>query len=68
MRIEIKMPDLDKIIAFEQGELDELGQIELICSQLVDRSEEDGGTHLFSDGRWPGFVMPTDLGALLGTP
>jgi hypothetical protein len=40
----------------------------MICSQLVDQSEADDGTHLFSDGRPPGDTMPTDLGALLGQP
>ena len=36
-----------------------------ICSQLVDQCWLDGGYHLFSDGRWPGFVAPFDLGTLL---
>jgi hypothetical protein len=38
----------------------------MICSQLVDQAEKDAGTHLFSDGRWPGYVKPSDLGHLLG--
>lgn len=38
----------------------------MICSQLVDQAELDAGVHLFSDGRWPGFVKPSDLGHLLG--
>ena len=37
-----------------------------ICSQLVDQSQLDSGKHLFSDGRWPGYVTPFDLGSLLG--
>jgi hypothetical protein len=36
-----------------------------ICSQLVDQSQLDAGNHLFSDGRWPGYVTPFDLGSLL---
>jgi len=39
-----------------------------ICSQLVDQIELDGGTHLFNDGRWPGYVRPLDLADLLGAP
>jgi uncharacterized protein YycO len=37
-----------------------------ICSQLVDQVFLDAGVHLFADGRWPGYVMPSDLAALLG--
>jgi uncharacterized protein YycO len=37
-----------------------------ICSQLVDSAYLDAGVHLFSDGRFPGYVMPSDLAALLG--
>ena len=36
-----------------------------ICSQLVDQCWLDGGYHLFTDGRWPGFVSPYDLGMML---
>jgi hypothetical protein len=39
----------------------------MICSQLVDRSCNDGGWHLFADGRWDGYVKPSDLGFLLVT-
>jgi hypothetical protein len=39
-----------------------------ICSQSVDKAEELGGTHLFSDGRWPGFCRPADLALLTGAP
>ena len=38
----------------------------MICSQLVDQAFQDAGVHLFRDGRWPGFVTPADLAALLG--
>ncbi|MFB7666872.1 hypothetical protein ACFC1R_23480 [Kitasatospora sp. NPDC056138] len=37
----------------------------MICSQLVDRCYQDAGVHLFGDGRWPGYVTPADLAALL---
>jgi hypothetical protein len=37
----------------------------LICSQLVDRCYQRAGVQLFDDGRWPGYVMPSDLGSLL---
>jgi hypothetical protein len=40
----------------------------LICSQLVDAAELAGGTHLFDDGRWPGFCRPADLALLTGAP
>lgn len=38
----------------------------LICSQLVDQACQDAGAHLFDDGRWPGYVKPSDLGRLIG--
>jgi uncharacterized protein YycO len=38
----------------------------MICSQLVDQCYWDAGVHLFSDGRWPGYVTPADLANLLG--
>lgn len=37
----------------------------MICSQLVDQCRLDMGSHLFNDGRWPGFVMPLDLRFLI---
>lgn len=37
----------------------------MICSQLVDRCYLDAGIHLFTDGRWPGYVVPLDLADLL---
>lgn len=37
-----------------------------ICSQYVDSALRfGGGVHLFADGRWPGYVTPADLAALL---
>jgi cell wall-associated NlpC family hydrolase len=33
----------------------------MICSQLVDQCYADAGVHLFSDGRWPGYVTPAAL-------
>lgn len=36
-----------------------------ICSQEVDDYRLRLGSHLFSDGRWPGFVTPWDIGDLL---
>jgi hypothetical protein len=35
----------------------------LICSALVDRAMCRAGIHLFSDGRYPGDVLPADLAA-----
>jgi hypothetical protein len=37
----------------------------LICSQLIDAAERDAGVHLFSDRRWPGYVLPSDLAELI---
>lgn len=37
----------------------------MICSQLVDYAYHEAGVRLFSDGRWPGYVMPADLAALI---
>ncbi|MER6048013.1 hypothetical protein ABT168_11210 [Streptomyces sp. NPDC001793] len=37
----------------------------MICSQLVDQCYQDGGVHLFADGRWPGYVTPMALYTLL---
>jgi hypothetical protein len=33
----------------------------MICSQLADHAAEEGGWHLFYDGRWEGDVTPADL-------
>jgi len=32
-----------------------------ICSQLADAAADNGGWHLFDDGRWPGDITPMDL-------
>lgn len=40
----------------------------MICSQLVDEFMLRIGCHLFRDGRWPGYVTPADLAALITTP
>lgn len=40
----------------------------MICSQLVDYCYMMAGVHLFSDGRWPGFVTPGDLANVLLHP
>jgi hypothetical protein len=37
----------------------------MMCSQLADQCRADGGSHLFDDGRWPGYVTPLDIGLLL---
>jgi hypothetical protein len=37
----------------------------MMCSFLVDNFRLRLGNHLFSDGRWEGYVMPWDLGNLL---
>lgn len=33
----------------------------MICSQLVDQCYANAQYHLFLDGRWPGFVRPSDM-------
>ena len=37
----------------------------MMCSQLVDRCYADAGVRLFDDGRWPGYVTPADLAAVV---
>lgn len=54
--LHIPVPGLKKYIATTKHE---------ICSQLVDTFMLRMGVHLFTDGRWPGYVMPSDLGNLL---
>jgi hypothetical protein len=39
----------------------------MICSQLVDYCYATSGVHLFTDGRWPGYVTPADLAQVLWT-
>jgi hypothetical protein len=36
----------------------------MICSQLADHCADRGGWHLFSDGRWEGYVTPGSLDLL----
>jgi hypothetical protein len=36
-----------------------------ICSMLVDQCYADAGVHLFDDGRWPGWVTPSDLAGVV---
>lgn len=40
-------------------------QDSMICSQYTDSAYDSSGVHLFTDGRWPGFVTPLDLALLL---
>lgn len=51
-RLHIPVPGLKSYIA-STGHM--------ICSQLVDQCYVDAGVHLFTDGRWPGYVAPGDL-------
>lgn len=37
----------------------------MICSQLVDYCYMQASVHLFTDGRWPGYVTPADLAGVL---
>jgi cell wall-associated NlpC family hydrolase len=37
----------------------------MICSQLVDFCYMKAGVHLFNDGRWPGYVTPANLAAVI---
>lgn len=55
-RLHVPVPGLQLYIA-DTGHM--------ICSQLADQARADAGSHLFTDGRWPGFVMPSDLGRLM---
>lgn len=55
-RFHIPVPGLRRYIASTHR---------MICSQLVDQCWQDAGYRLFSDGRWPGYVSPFDLGQLL---
>ncbi|HEX7995712.1 MAG TPA: hypothetical protein VF506_17455 [Streptosporangiaceae bacterium] len=55
-RLHIPVPWLKRYIASTRH---------LICSQLVDQCYLEAGVHLFSDGRWPGEVIPADLAWML---
>lgn len=37
----------------------------MICSQYVDTCYARAGIHLFTDGRWPGYVTPAGLAGLV---
>jgi hypothetical protein len=55
-RLHLNAPDLRKFMGDHHG---------LICSQLVDLAYQRAGRQLFDNGRWNGFVMPSDLGQLI---
>ena len=55
-RLHIPAPGLRGFIASSKS---------MICSQLVDAAYEGAGVHLFSDGRWPGYVTPGALANLI---
>jgi hypothetical protein len=55
-RFHLPLPDLKNFIATSKH---------MICSQFVDQCYDDAGLHLFTDGRWPGYVTPGDLYHLL---
>lgn len=58
-RLRIPAPGLKNYIASTRH---------LICSQLVDLVYMNAGVHLFNDGRWPGYVTPADLAAIITDP
>lgn len=58
-RLHIPAPQLKAYIASTRH---------LICSQLVDLCYNNAGVHLFNDGRWPGYVTPADLAAVIADP
>jgi hypothetical protein len=55
-RLKIPAPQLKDFIA-DSGHM--------ICSQLVDWCYLKAGVHLFTDGRWEGYVTPSDLAGLI---
>lgn len=55
-RLNIPAPGLREFIANSRHQ---------ICSQLVDQCRQDMGSHLFNDGRWPGYVTPADLANII---
>ena len=55
-RLHIPAPHLKAFVA-ETGHM--------ICSQLVDTCRLAIGSHLFDDGRWPGYVTPLALADLI---
>lgn len=57
-RLRIPAPGLRAFIAAQGHE---------ICSQLCDRVYQEAGVHLFTDNRWPGYVTPADLAAVINS-
>ncbi|PNE40477.1 MULTISPECIES: hypothetical protein [Streptomyces] len=55
-RVHVPVPGLRRYVASSRH---------MICSQLVDQCYQDADVHLFSDGRWPGYVTPMALYTLL---
>ncbi|AJC61021.1 MULTISPECIES: hypothetical protein [Streptomyces] len=55
-RLHVPVPGLRRYVASSRH---------MICSQLVDQCYQDADVHLFSDGRWPGYVTPMALYTLL---
>jgi len=55
-RFRVPAPGLRSFIAADKS---------MICSQLIDQCYADAGVHLFEDGRWPGYVTPADLAAVI---
>lgn len=55
-RLHLPVPGLRRFIG---------GSKRLICSQLVDLAYQQAGVHLFTDGRFPGYVTPGSLADLL---
>lgn len=56
-RLHVPVPGLKEYIA-SSGHM--------ICSQMVDWCYMQAGVHLFTDGRWPGYVTPAALAGLFG--
>jgi hypothetical protein len=51
-RLHIPAPGLQAYIASSEHQ---------ICSQLADQCDSLAGIHIFTDGRWPGYVDPLSL-------
>lgn len=41
------------------------GTRSMMCSQVIDAVELRAGVHLFTDGRWPGYVTPAELAGFI---
>ncbi len=55
-RFHVPVPGLRDYIA---------GDGHMQCAQMVDWCWQQGGVQLWDDKRWPGYVMPSDLAAVL---